>query len=266
MEVFNCQPTEPPDGEEYMVAVGTASGLCYEQGTMQQDLEPYAYLSLVAFSIGYPVLIAICLYYNRNVAVLDQLRKASGQDEDAFNDCVYSNKTFLDVFRRSFQQFKPQCYMWILIILARKFFLSISAVLFRENMVFLLSFYLLVLFAAYALHLRCMPYMSPADYDTVVEDSQHFLPEALRPAVEKRTIRKAVMKTVRLGAMPDIVEPVFELKIESFLDYNAVEGMLLMSTIFVTIGTLILLSQYIYCHSDVYHNVGHIIYVWGQLH
>jgi hypothetical protein len=236
MEVFNCQATEPPDGHEYMVAVGTDSGLCYRSGTMQQELEPFAYLSLLGFSIGYPLLVAVCLYYYRSVAVLDQLRKASQQGEDAFNDCVYSSKTFLDVFRRSFQQYKPQYCMWILVILARKFLLSVSAVIFRENSIFLISFYLFVLFTAYALHLRCMPYMGTADYDSIVEDSQHFLPAALRPAVEKRTIRKAVMKTVRLGGAPPKEQATFELRIESFLDYNAVEGTLLMSTIFVSIG------------------------------
>ena len=66
-------------------------------------------------------------------------------------------------------QFKPEWYFWILVILARKFCLSVIAVLFRTNTIFMLSVTMLVLFMAYVVQVRYGPYMSMSQYDAVAK-------------------------------------------------------------------------------------------------
>jgi hypothetical protein len=59
--------------------------------------------------------------------------------------------------------------------LLRKFSLSVAAIIFRENTVFLLALYLLVLFFCYTLNVNYKPYMSTSEYPDVVEKYQHVL-------------------------------------------------------------------------------------------
>ena len=55
------------------------------------------------------------------------------------------------MYNRLFYQFKPEYYYWCFCILSRKFALSVAAVLFRSNVVFLLALYLLILIGAYTI-------------------------------------------------------------------------------------------------------------------
>ena len=234
LAVFNCQPSEPSDGYRYMAAVGTDGGRCYKEGSMQQELEPWAILAFIVYSVGFPVFIGFMLYTNKQKAISDQLMKASGK---TFSDAeAFSVLKFRMIFRRMYYQFKPQYYYWILWILARKFALSVSAIIFRENVVFLLALYLLVLFTSYTLEVRYLPYMSTSEYEQVLEENEHLLTENLQEIIIKSSVRiKEKHKAARLGQDDPLVEQVVP-KLDFFNNYNTVESYMLISAILINIG------------------------------
>jgi hypothetical protein len=52
---------------------------------------------------------------------------------------------------RLYYHFKPQYWYWIIIVLARKFMIALTALMFNKNPVFQMSIALLTLFVCYAL-------------------------------------------------------------------------------------------------------------------
>lgn len=60
LSVFNCVPTNPPDGQLYLTAVFEP---CNVKGGVQQMLAPWAVIGLVVYSAGYP---AFVLYVSAN--------------------------------------------------------------------------------------------------------------------------------------------------------------------------------------------------------
>ena len=53
-----------------------------------------------------------------------------------------------------YYHFRPDFYYWILVVLSRKLLIAITALMFRKNPTFQMSFALLVLFICYALQAR----------------------------------------------------------------------------------------------------------------
>lgn len=51
LDIFNCVPTTPPDGQLYMAAVFVPCGV---PGGLQMSLVPWASLGIVVYVIGYP--------------------------------------------------------------------------------------------------------------------------------------------------------------------------------------------------------------------
>ena len=49
LDVFNCAPTDPPDGKEYLEVVFEP---CWEAGGIQMTLLPFAIITLFAYSFG----------------------------------------------------------------------------------------------------------------------------------------------------------------------------------------------------------------------
>ena len=239
LAVFNCQPSEPSDGYRYMAAVGTDGGRCYKEGSMQQELEPWAILAFIVYSVGFPFFIAFMLYTNRQKAMSDQLMKASGK---TFSEAeAFTILKFRMIFNRMYYQFKPQYYYWILWILMRKFCLSVSAIIFRENVVFLLALYLLVLFTSYTLDVRYLPYMSTSEYDQVLEDNAHLITENLQEVIIKSSVRtREKYKAARLGQNDPLITQIAP-KLDFFNNYNTVEAYMLISAILVNIGKFVFL-------------------------
>ncbi|CAM9121661.1 unnamed protein product, partial [Ectocarpus fasciculatus] len=166
LAVFNCQSPEPSDGHQYMADVGPDGGLCYTEGTMQQELEPWAVLTAVVYGVGFPLIIGTCLRRYRQTAASDQLMKAARRKCRDTTDRGVT--VFRLLFRRVYSDFKPDKYYWSLVILAKKFVLSVSAVVFRENTVFLLAVYLLILFVSYYGQVKFSPYMPVSEYESVL--------------------------------------------------------------------------------------------------
>jgi hypothetical protein len=159
LAIFNCQPTTPSDGHTYMTEVGANGGICYEPGSTQQELEPWAIIAFIVYTVGFPSHVAFVLYTSSDKCVYVQVMKAAGLSEGTEFEKQTLTRFKLQ-YKRLFYQFKPEFYYWVFCILVRKFFLSVSAVIFRENVVFLLALYMLILFVSYTAQVTYQPYMS----------------------------------------------------------------------------------------------------------
>merc|ERR1711964_164171 len=98
------------------------------------------------YSLGYPALIALVLWRNKEMAYKDQvlLAQGTGFTRESNPDCYVFRKKY----HKLYEKFKPDKVYWILVILLRKFWIAGAGLLFRKTPVFLLAFSLMILFVA----------------------------------------------------------------------------------------------------------------------
>jgi hypothetical protein len=163
--VFNCTPTFPPDGRLYLSVANNEQ--CGIPGGTQLTLLPYAVAGLIVYAFGYPAFIGWILYKNRELCMLDQLLRAKGTGDDRLtNPNAFELRM---TYGRQYFQFKPDQYFWILAVILRKFFISITAVVFSKNSSFQMAACLLVMFLAYSAQVMVRPYLSAAEFDDVIK-------------------------------------------------------------------------------------------------
>jgi len=164
-DVFNCTPTFPPDGRLYLTVANHEQ--CGIPGGTQLTLMPYAVAGLIVYSFGYPAFISSILYKNRELCMLDQLLRAKGTGDDRLtNPNAFELRM---TYGRQYFQFKPDQYFWILAVILRKFFISVTAVVFSKNSSFQMAACLLVMFLAYSAQVMVRPYLSAAEFDDVIK-------------------------------------------------------------------------------------------------
>jgi hypothetical protein len=166
LDTFNCAPTEPDDGKEYLQVVFEECGL---PGGTQLTLLPWSLIGLAFYTVGYPAFVLYwVLYRNRVLIMEDQLLRAKGVGNDRLtNPHAFELRK---MYSRSYFQFKPDYWYWFGAIIVRKFCIAATSILFNRNATFQMAACLLVMFCAYGLHLACRPYMSPSEYDDVLRD------------------------------------------------------------------------------------------------
>jgi hypothetical protein len=163
LDVFNCVPTEPPDGRLYLAAVFEE---CFLPGGAHLTLLPYAVLAVIVYTIGYPAFLAQLLWRRSEMVMEDQYLRAKGcGDSRLENPHAYE---FRKTFSRVYYQFKPEYYFWILAIIVRKFCIAFTSLMFGRNVGFQMAACLMILFLAYAAQVRYSPYMSPDEHDSVI--------------------------------------------------------------------------------------------------
>jgi hypothetical protein len=165
LAVFDCAPTTPPDGYEYLRVVFER---CGAPGGTQRTLLPYAAVGLVVYTAGYPIGALLHLLRHRELVMEDQLLRAKGVGEDRLtNPHAYD---FRKRFGRMYYQFAPDVApFWVVVIVLRKLLVVLGIVLLNHNPAFQLAAVLLVLLAALGLHLSVAPYMSPSRWEGVLE-------------------------------------------------------------------------------------------------
>jgi hypothetical protein len=164
-DVFNCTPTFPPDGRLYLTVANHEQ--CGIPGGTQLTLMPYAVAGLIVYAFGYPAFISSILYKNRELCMLDQLLRAKGTGDDRLtNPNAFELRM---TYGRQYFQFKPDQYFWILAVILRKFFISVTAVVFSKNSSFQMAACLLVMFLAYSAQVMVRPYLSAAEFDDVLK-------------------------------------------------------------------------------------------------
>ena len=159
LDVFDCTPTVPPDGNTYLRVVFEQCGVA---GGTQLTLLVWALAGLGFYSLGYPIFLARALLRNKELIYEDQLLRAKGVGGDRL-----TNPHALElrrIFGRSYFAFRPRWYAWSLVILARKFCIACVAVIFSTSVGFQMASCLMIMFLAYTLQVQVRPYMAPDDY------------------------------------------------------------------------------------------------------
>ncbi|KAA0148295.1 hypothetical protein FNF31_07438 [Cafeteria roenbergensis] len=225
LDVFNCSPTDPPDGNLYMS--GMTDVVCFESD-VHLTLFPFGLVAMVVYVAAYPLLSLLVLRRNKLIVKRDQ--------------ATY----------------------WIALILLRKFLIAFTALMFRSTPSYQLAFSLLVMFGAYALQVRNLPYMSPSDYDRTVRhhllqagiaDTLHTRSDHWRIREEMTAVEEAynpggsrtgTWRDAALGAaVADLEEDkATNVSFAMFLvDYNAVESVLLACGVLVNLSGIMFLSN-----------------------
>ena len=164
LDVFNCAPTEPPDGKEYLSVVFEP---CWEAGGLQMTLLPLAVIALLVYSMGYPTVVFWLLYRNRELIMEDQLLRAKGTGDTRLeNRHAYLVRKR---YHKLYYHFRPDKWYWIMCVLARKFGIAFTALMFNKNPAFQLSMALLVMFVSYAAQVKHTPYMSNSERGEVLK-------------------------------------------------------------------------------------------------
>jgi hypothetical protein len=141
---------------------------CGIPGGIQVTLMPWAVIALLAYTFGYPAFLAQLFYRKRELIMEDQLLRAKGVGDDRLTNP--HALSFRKRFSRTYYQFKPTLFYWVLAIILRKFFIAFTSLMFRQNSAFQLAAALLVMFLAYAAQVRFQPYMSPSEREAVLKE------------------------------------------------------------------------------------------------
>jgi hypothetical protein len=260
LDVMNCGPTTPYDGKVYMEAVFEE---CYKPGGMHLRLLPWAIIFFLLYAIGYPSVVAYILYNGRESAKEDQLLRA--------NDTGMTRKTnpncydFRKRYHKLYYMFKPDFTWWVLVILLRKFLLSIITIIFRKNALFQMATMLLVLFGSFSLQVVYRPYMSMSERKKVLEDHARRLAEG--GAKKAEILLKAQQhgsrrhKNLRLGdtKTPTLREQT-RVAANYFFNYNTVEAYLLTALILVALSGVMYESDRF--ENDRFNGQQHALTAW----
>jgi hypothetical protein len=159
LDIFNCGPTDPPDGHTYLEVVFER---CWQAGGVQMTLFPFALITLGVYVVGYPAFVVAMLWRNKHLVKEDQLLRASGLgDTRLTNPRAYA---FRKMFGKMYNNFMPGKWYWILVVITRKALLAFTSLMFRRTPSYQLSVSLVVLFASFVLQVRHVPYMPPKRY------------------------------------------------------------------------------------------------------
>jgi len=239
LDVFNCAPTDPPDGKQYLEVVFEA---CDKEGGTHQTLLPFAIIAFCTYTMGFPLLCGTIIMKNSRRIQIDQklraLHHVEGTELKEMKRQLRNKHcwNFRKRFHRLYYHYKPQYYYWILIILGRKFLVATCGLVFRKSPVFLMSVLLVILFVSYALQMRCQPYMSVSEmdgvadaYTTELKMVQDFEEEKIRKENKGRRLRMGSGNEVKDIITAKRKEKRQQSALLYFWNYNTMEATLLFS-------------------------------------
>lgn len=210
-------------------------------------LLPYAVLALVVYCGGLPICAGLFLRARKNAVKYDQLLRVKGLGDDRRTNPRFYN--FRKMWHKLYYHFVPGKWYWEAIILARKFLIAFTSLMFRSTPSYQLSMALLVLFVAYVLQVRGRPYITHTNKQQVVDEH---LRKVLAGNELHRTIEAEMREVGRVNnrvggkaANPDWrafgassrekLSPA-DVALHSAFDYNTVEAVLLASAVLVNLA------------------------------
>ena len=201
LDVFNCGQVVSEDGvtdgKHYMNS--EPNEVCYEDGSMQQFLMPYAAVAICVYSLGYPLLLTYILFNpgNRQKIRQDQLLRACNKgDTERSNPFCYA---FRKRYARLYYNFKPVYWYWVILTVMRKLSIVSAALIFRTNPTFQLCVILLIMFGAYVCQTKYQPWMSNMEKAEVVEQHKEEI-EILQDRINEVNDRKVTQYSHHSGA------------------------------------------------------------------
>jgi hypothetical protein len=219
---------------------------------MQTRLLPFAIFFFLLYSVGYPAFVACVLLKpaNRAKVVEDMLLAAQGLGNNRTeNPRCYE---FRKRYSRLYEHWRPEFWFWILVIMARKFLLSFSALMFRNNPTFQMCVILLVMFGAYALQVRFRPYMSEPEKEEVLRRARD------QPILGIDFSQVVVLARSQCRRAPSLKLGETSVPVRAqqagryFFNHNTVEAMLLGAAVLVCIFGIMFESAYLRRGSDDY--------------
>jgi hypothetical protein len=252
LDIFDCSPTKPPSYDsngntiKYLAVVFEQ---CGKPGGLQQTLLPLASIALIVYSLGFPTTLAYALYKNREEIMLDQLLRAKNS-----GDTRLTNPTAYDIrkaYSRIYYMFKPNYFWWSMTVLARKFLIATTAVMFSSDVAFQMAACLLILFLAYVLQTRFNPFMSYNDYELVILQNETAAKWSPINARLHATIKHIEFKGRKRARSNNIIvkdgqinkQAVFRATADWIFNYNTVEAVMLFCGIIVSLLGLMYESQ-----------------------
>jgi len=244
-DVMTCRSPDPAEYDSKGNAILYMAGVyerCGVSGGTQLTLLGPAIAALVIYVLGYPIAIGYNLYKHQDLVMEDQLLRAKRVGDDRLtNPNAFE---FRRRFSRAYYQFKPECFLWVLVILLRKFLIAISSLIFNTNQNFQMAAMLLVLFLAYAMQVRFFPYMGPKNFDEVLKqhaiavannNERHIRVEQTLIKIQARGRKKTYGNT--FGSIRDVsVKSIAGYFGYLLFDYNVVESVLLASALLVSLA------------------------------
>jgi hypothetical protein len=220
-------------------------------------LLPFAAVSLIAYAIGFPLVLAWLI--SRNSEAIDEDMKLRAKQQHHQRKTSKSYNVSLR-YGRFYKYFRPDCKQWNFVVAMRKFFLAATALLFRDNPTFQLSIALLGMFTAFVYQVVKRPYWS-------IEERQHFVRDlyekerALLPSAALKFVNNLQNGVARKrgnangkkkivpnddGEMSSLHHEEQKAVMDSaksvIFNLNTVEGYTLASTIVVNLSGIMLLS------------------------
>ena len=252
-DVFNCNPTDPDDGNLYLEVVFEE---CGTPGGTQMRLLPYAIPALVVYTIGYPLVVMWVFKKNATAIqsdiVLMAMKKGDNRGENPHGYDVRKK------FKRLYYIYSYEYYWWNLVIIMRKLAIALSGLMFRRNPAFQLAMVLLVLFASFTIHIIHKPYVGKMEWPTLVAKYWEGIKKgsSKEKAIEKLLVassvfdqRKKVKKASKLGDAADMdrgqdADRFWQEKgwVKFLIDYNIVESILLSSSVVVCVSGIMFQS------------------------
>jgi hypothetical protein len=261
LEVFNCSVVEledpltgeiVSDGKQYM---SETNWVCYEEGSLQMSLVPYACVGLAVYTVGYPAFCAFVLMNAENARLArgDQILRA---DDEGFEKPQSREHRPMWEFRmrygKLYYYFKPSKWYWVLVVLFRKFSIATISLMFRANATFQMCMIVLAIFLSAVVQVKNQPYMSMAERDEVKKEGATFL-EAYREAKEKAGGNTYVGNKKKVFNLGDATPfEMAEHAADYFWNYNTVETVLLSSSILVNLFGIMFESQFLREGSPLY--------------
>ena len=200
-DILNCQDTIPQTGKLYMVAEPLEE--CYKPGGLQAKLLPYAYLVLLIYGFGFPMSVGLLFLLFKKKIAADQKLNVHDKGGTSLSNPNYA-------FRRSCGQlygvFQPRFYLWSIFLIVRKLLLCAISVMFKENPTYQLAGTLAVVFAAFVLQVKNMPFLDVKERARLMreEAEQKILDEILRLERQSLLVRvngssySKIMHTMRM--------------------------------------------------------------------
>jgi hypothetical protein len=200
-DILNCQDTIPQTGKLYMVAEPLEE--CYKPGGLQAKLLPYAYLVLLIYGFGFPMSIGLLFLLCKKKIAADQKLNVHDKGGTSLSNPNYA-------FRRACGQlygvFQPRFYLWSIFLIVRKLLLCAISVMFKENPTYQLAGTLAVVFAAFVLQVKNMPFLDVKERARLMreEAEQKILDEILRLERQSLLVRvngssySKIMHTMRM--------------------------------------------------------------------
>jgi hypothetical protein len=111
----------------------------------------WAYIAIVGYGVGVPLIYAVIIFRFSGKMKVDQALRIRGLSGSRATNPFY---TMQKRFRRLYFKYKPETYYWTLVIVFRKFVIVLLTAFTGNQPLFAATCITLVLFVAYATHVR----------------------------------------------------------------------------------------------------------------